>query len=188
MEVYLATGNPHKVEEIHAILKPFGIIVKKAVDCHKIEPKDWPIEKVATENAKRLADASGKPTLVDDSGCFFTAYKNFPGALSQWSFSNLGYKGLLKVLEGENRNAMFRCAAAVCFPGKEPQVFFGEMKGRILETPVDAPTTQFPYERIFVIDGFDKAVCHVTREEKNACSHRGTAFRELGSYLEGLEK
>jgi XTP/dITP diphosphohydrolase len=184
MKLYLATGNPHKIEEVTTILAPFGIDIEMAPDCEKIEPKEWPIEKVAAENAKRLAHISGLPTIVDDSGCFFGAYKTFPGALSNWSFENLGYKGLLKLLEGESRKAVFKCAAALCFPGEEPHIFFGEMNGSILEKPVDAPTTAFPYERIFVIDGFNKAVCHISREDKNSCSHRGNAFRKLGEFIQ----
>ncbi len=184
MKLYLATQNKHKLSEVQAILAPYSISVHSADDCVKIEPKEWTIEKVAAENAQRLANASGKPTIVDDSGCFFSAYRQFPGALSNWCFQNLGYKGLLKLLNGESRKSVFQCAAAICFPGEEPKVFVGEMSGSILENPADAPTTSFPYERIFVIDGFDKAICHISRDDKNKFSHRGNAFRKMGIWLQ----
>ncbi|PIN80380.1 non-canonical purine NTP pyrophosphatase [Candidatus Woesearchaeota archaeon CG10_big_fil_rev_8_21_14_0_10_34_8] len=187
MKLYLATTNPHKVMEVKMLLANFGIKVEKALDCTKIEPKEWTIEKVAKENAKRLADASGKPTIVDDSGCFFSAFKDFPGALSNWAYKQLGYDGFMKLLEGKNREAVFKCAAAVCFPGEEAKVFIGEMKGKITLQPEsldDKSFEPFPYERIFVIDGFDVPVCKISKEEKNKHSHRGNAFRKLGEYLQ----
>jgi XTP/dITP diphosphohydrolase len=188
MKLYLATQNKHKVTEVKAILASFGIEVEMAPDCAKIEPKEWTIQEVASKNAKRLANASGLPTIVDDSGCFFLAYNDFPGALSHWAFEKLGYKGLLKLLEGESRDTVFRCAATICWPGEEPHLFFGEMNGKILKKPTDAPTTTFPYERIFVINGFDVPVCRITKEEKNKHSHRGNAFRKLGVFVEKMSK
>lgn len=184
MDVYLASGNKHKVTEIQTILKPFGVTVHLLeTTSEKIEPKEWPLEKVAAENAKRIAEQVGKPILVDDTGCFFDAYHDFPGAQARWSFERLGYKGLLKLLDGETRKARFRCAAAVCFPGEEPHVFVGEMKGSIAEGPVDIEKDTFPYERIFVIEGHDVPICRISKEEKHKHSHRGNAFRQVGEFL-----
>lgn len=188
MKLYLATGNIHKVSEVQHILAPFGISIDHVPEYEKIEPKEWDLEKVAGENAKRLANATGKPILVDDSGCFFNAYADFPGPLTNWAFQRLGYKGLLKLLEGEKRVAVFRCAAAVCFPKEEPVVFVGEMNGYILSAPQDLDKPGFPYERIFVIDGFDVPVCKMPKEEKHKWSHRGIAFRKLGEYVQRLHK
>lgn len=187
MKLYLATENRHKLGEIKLILSEYNIVVEQAKNFEKIEPKDWPIEKVAKENAKRLADETKRPIIVDDSGCFFNTYNEFPGQLSNWVFKKIGYEGLLKLLEGKDRTAVFRCAAAVCFPGKEPVVFVGEMKGSIALQPArlaDPFFEPFPYERIFIIDGFSVPVCEISREEKNRVSHRSTAFRKLGVYIQ----
>jgi len=188
MKLYLATKNKSKFQEAKTILAPFGIILEQAPDCEKIEPKEWPIEKVAAENARRLAHASKKPIIVDDSGCFFLAYNNFPGSQALWCFNGLGYTGLLKVLKGKDRSATFRCAAALCFPNEEPVVFLGEMKGRIAEKPAEGSNSEFPYDRIFIIDGFDKPVCLISKEEKNKHSHRGNACRKLGAWVQSRGK
>ncbi len=182
MKLYVATNNKHKAEEIAQILKPFGISVA-ITDNEKIEPKEWTLEKTAAENAERIANSIGKPVLVDDTGVFFEAYNDFPGINPKWVFDRLGYKGLLKLVEGEKRTAFFRTAAAVCFPHEKPHVFVGELKGTIAEKPIDLDKDVLPYERIFVPENYTTVFSRLSREEKNKMSHRGKAFRMIGEFL-----
>jgi non-canonical purine NTP pyrophosphatase (RdgB/HAM1 family) len=182
MKLYLATTNKHKADEIQEILKPYEIIIA-ITDCEKVEPKEWSLEKTAAENAERIANTIGKPVLVDDTGVFFDAYNDFPGINPKWVFERLGYKGLLKLVEGETRTAHFKTAAAICFPGEKPSVFVGELKGTIAERPFDLDKDVLPYERIFIPHTYSVIFSQLSRENKNKISHRGIAFRKAGEYV-----
>ncbi|MFA6889178.1 MAG: non-canonical purine NTP pyrophosphatase [Candidatus Woesearchaeota archaeon] len=183
MKLYLATINKYKAEEIQEILKPYGITIL-LTDCEKVEPKEWTIEKVAAENAERIANTIQQPVLVDDTGIFFDAYADFPGINPKWVFDRLGYKGLLKLLEGEIRTAKFRTAAAICFPGEKPHVFVAELHGTITEKPVNLDKDVLPYERIFIPAGYTQGFGQLSREEKNKVSHRGKAFRCIAEIVQ----
>ena len=42
---------------------------------------------------------------------------------------------------------------------------------------------RMPYEKIFIPNGFKKAVVEMTQAEKNAISHRAKATKKLGEWL-----
>ena len=182
MKLTFATGNKHKLEEARSVLSEYNIIVEK-LDDKGSEDKESTIQQVAMKAAKELAEKHHKPIMVDDTGIFFAAYKNFPGAHPRLMFETLGYKGLLKLLENESRKAYFLCCVALCFPGKNPILFEGRLDGTIAKKPFDLKKDVMPYERIFTPEGKTKTISAFSREEKNAMSHRAIAFRKLGEYL-----
>jgi len=181
MKLYFATGNTHKLEEARAVLSDYAITVEQ-LDDKGHEAKEATIQDVARTAAQRLAEKHKKPVIVDDTGVFFEAYKNFPGAHPRLMFELLGYKGLMKLL-GERREAYFLCCVACCMPGKKPVLFEGRLDGRIAKKPADLRKDVMPYERIFVPKGMKKTISALTRVEKNKISHRAAAFRKLGEYL-----
>ena len=180
MKLYFATGNKHKFAEAQAILKKYNITLEQ-LDDKGAEDKESTIQEVAKSAAKHLADKHKKPMIVDDTGIFFAAYKNFPGAHPKLMFETLGYKGLLKLLEGENRAAQFVCCVAFCLPGKNPIVFEGILNGTIAEKPFGLSKDVLPYERIFIANG--KPMVSLSRDEKNELSHRAMGFRKLGEWI-----
>ncbi len=108
MKIYFATGNKHKVEEAQIALKDSGIELV-ILDEEKEEPSGWDMEKVAKYNAHKFADKMKAPVIVEDTGVFFEALDDFPGAEPKRWFEKLGYDGLLAKLEGQNnRKAYFQ--------------------------------------------------------------------------------
>ena len=186
MKLYFATGNAHKLDEARAVLKEYGITVEQ-LDDKGSEDKEATIQEVAQRAARELARKHKKPIIVDDTGIFFEAYKNFPGAHPRLMFECLGYKGLLKLLEGDVREVMreahFLCCVAFCMPGKEPVLFEGRLNGSITEKVHDLGTDVMPYERIFVPNGMKKTISALTRDEKNKISHRARAVNKLVDFL-----
>jgi XTP/dITP diphosphohydrolase len=57
----------------------------------------------------------------------------------------------------------------------------GRAKGRILEAPRGAGT--FGYDPVFFVPELDKTFAELTRDEKNAVSHRGRAYRALREHI-----
>ena len=181
-KIYFATSNDHKVAEVQAIVKEFGIIVEK-LNLDKEEDKEKSIENVAVINAEKFSRKYKLPVVVEDTGFFFNEYDNFPGSNPKMVFSQIGYKGLLKLLENEhNRAAEFRSAVAFS-NGNETKLFTGRLSGFITTKPEGENLDVMPYERIFVVDGQEKPICFLSREEKNKISHRSQAFKELAKWL-----
>ena len=57
----------------------------------------------------------------------------------------------------------------------------GTLEGLITEKEIGE--NGFGYDPVFFVPNLDKTVAQLTREEKNAISHRGNAIRKLKSLL-----
>jgi len=183
MELYFVTKNKYKFEEVKRIAEEFGITLHQLPE-DKLEDKEKTIEEVAYQNAERFAKETEYPIAVDDTGIFFKAYNNFPGANAKLVYNMIGYEGILKLMEGKPRDAEFATAVAYCEPKKKPLVFEGKMKV-ILTGSVHCKNRDVNiYERIFTTKE-GRRICDMSVEEKNAISHRGEAFRKLFRYLKG---
>ncbi len=86
MELVVATGNPHKVEEIAAILAPHGVSVigLDALGWTGPEPEEngTTFEANAAIKARAYAKALGRVVLADDSGLEVDALGGAPGVHS----------------------------------------------------------------------------------------------------------
>ncbi len=182
MKLYLATKNGHKVTEINEIMKKFKIKVEQLA-VEKEEPSDMTIQEVAAYSAQKIANQCKKTVIVDDTGIFFEAYKDFPGSRPKFVFESIGYDGIFRLLKGKNTKAYFLTAAAYARPGKEPKLFEGRSNGRIALKVYNPKKDRMPYERIFIPDGFNKTLSDLSLEEKNKISHRAKAFQKLGRWL-----
>ncbi len=137
-EIVIATGNPHKVEEISAIfseLGPRGVRLRSLKEFDPIpEPAETgtTFEANATIKARWYADRTGCACLADDSGLEVEALGGRPGVIS----SHYGTDGretgltreqrdhannlrLLRELEGvepARRAARFVCVMVVAWP------------------------------------------------------------------------
>jgi XTP/dITP diphosphohydrolase len=179
MKLFIATKNSHKVEEAKFIFSEFRIEVEQ-LDYDKYEPKEMGLQEVAEFNSKAAFVKIKKPVVVDDTGVFFKAYPDFPGNHPKLIFDLLGYKGLLKLVEGESREAQFRTVVSY-FDGKVLKSFFGELDCTIDIEVHDLSKDVLPYERILLVDG--RPISSFSREEKNKISHRAKAFRKLAEFL-----
>ncbi len=180
--VYLITTNPGKVQEIAEHLKKFGIeVVAKDIEIPELRSDDQ--EEVAKEKAKLAAKAIGEPAIAEDTGLYFEAYHNFPGTNSKWVYHAIGLEGLFKLLVGTDRGAYFKTTVGFCEPGKEPKIFIGICKGKIIEEARGTPHPRLPYDAIFVPDGNEKTFAEMTTEEKNRFSHRAKAVESFAKWF-----
>jgi XTP/dITP diphosphohydrolase len=177
------TTNKHKFAEVQDILKPFGFKIEH-LSLEYEENHDASMEQIAHQAATKLSGELQRPIILEDTGLFFDAYPNFPGALPKFVFNTLGYKGIMKLLAGEERGAYFKTVAAYAEPGNEPLLFEGTMRGTLTEDVFDADKDFMPYDRIFIPDGYTKTISGLSMTEKNSFSQRSVAFRKLGEYLQ----
>lgn len=182
MKLFFVTTNGHKFEEARAILSEHGIEIEQ-IDESYIEDKESSIQEIASSAAKQLAEKHQKPIIVEDTGIFFAAFKDFPGAHAKLMFNCLGYEGLLKLLAGTEHEAYFLTCVGFCQPGEKAQVFEGRLNGHITMVPYNLEKDVMPYERIFVPGNDVRTLSGMSREEKNKISHRSKAFNKLAEYL-----
>lgn len=191
--IVLASGNAKKLDELRRILEPLvpGVEVLGLAD---VEPYDEPAETEPTFEgnalikARTAAQVTGLPALADDSGICVDALNGMPGVLSaRWSgvpkaeggdaANNRLLLAQLADVPDERRGATFRCAMALVMPDGTEVVEVGEMPGRVLHA--EQGEGGFGYDPLFAADGHDVSTAELSREEKDAISHRGRALRAI---------
>ncbi|GAA1132568.1 RdgB/HAM1 family non-canonical purine NTP pyrophosphatase [Nocardioides aquiterrae] len=190
MKVFLASRNAKKIEEMERILREHlpDIEVLGLDDvAHYEEPvEDQPtFEGNALLKARAGLAATGLPSLADDSGLCVDALNGMPGVLSaRWSGqpkddarNNRLLLDQLADVPDERRTAHFQCAVAFVHPTCE-QLTSGVMPGRVVREV--RGTGGFGYDVLFEADdrpGLTTA--ELSREDKDAISHRGWALRRM---------
>jgi len=180
--VFFSTANKHKVLELSKILSKEGIKVRQ-IKVEMQEPDLSSIEEVAEIKAKQAFAAIRKPVIAEDTGVYFSAYRNFPGHLAKRVYLGLGFKGLLALVKAaKNRKAFFK--SVICFTkdGKRFHSFSGKLGGVLLSRVVKLQKDRLPYEKIFRPKGFKQALAELSIEEKNRVSHRAIAARKFAAW------
>lgn len=209
----LASGNRHKRRELAAMLEPMGIellgpeALREPLD---VDERGDTFLANALLKAAAWAEASGRPTLADDSGLEVDALQGAPGVYSARfagpnATDELNNTHLLNALEttpDAPRGARFRCVlvlvrpAATPSPWQEPvsadaplsgaqagwtyHGFSGVLEGEIARRA--AGQGGFGYDPLFRLpDG--RHLAELEADEKNAISHRGAAIRALRQAL-----
>lgn len=201
MEIVVATGNPHKVEEIRAILGPAGVAVLGLDDLGPTfeEPEETgsTFEENAAIKARAYAKVTDRVVLADDSGLEVDALGGAPGVHSA-RYAGIGAnrverdaannERLVRELAGvpeAQRTARFVCAICVAAPdGRIIATSRGTFEGTILRAP--RGTHGFGYDPLLFVPDAGCTSAELTPREKNRRSHRGQAVRALLSTLAGL--
>jgi XTP/dITP diphosphohydrolase len=188
-----ATTNPGKVKELRGLV---GDAVE-VVSLKELPPVPEPVEDGETfeanaeKKARAYAQATGLPSLADDSGLCVDALGGRPGVHSARyapGDDRARYEKLLAELSGvpeERRTASFRCALCLALPDGGVRIEVGRCEGRILNGP--RGSHGFGYDPVFFIPALGKTMAELTSEEKAGVSHRGEAFRKMRPALLGLQ-
>ncbi len=208
VDLVLATGNPHKVDELRAIIegeKVSGVRVLGLADLavKLAEPAETgtTFEDNATIKALSYARQTGKLCLADDSGLEVDSLAGRPGVISSHYATDGRETGIprherdqqnndrvlreLSGLAGGRRTARFRCVMALALPGQLLTVRQGVFEGRIGEPPgVPRGDNGFGYDPLFLVPpDFSRTAAQLTPEQKNQVSHRAQAARKMVKWL-----
>ena len=188
MKMVLASQNRHKAEEMQAILgdKVTLVTLDEAGfgDLEIIEDGDT-FEANAIKKAATVMEATGLPSISDDSGLCVDALGGAPGIYTarfagEGATDDENIAKLLSELEGVDmpqRTARFVCVIAVARPGREPVTFRGECEGKILNEK--RGQGGFGYDPVFFVEKFEKSMAQLSPEIKNSISHRSRALAKL---------
>jgi XTP/dITP diphosphohydrolase len=190
-QVFVASRNAKKIQEMERILAPLvpGVCV---VGLDDVAFYEEPVEDAPTFEGNALIKAragfiaTGLPSVADDSGLCVDALNGMPGVLSaRWSGqpksderNNALLLDQLTDVPDARRGAHFTCAVAFVWSGGEA-VVEGRMDGRV--TREVRGSGGFGYDVLFEADdrpGLTTA--ELSRDDKDAISHRGKALREIG--------
>ena len=185
-EILFASGNRHKADEAKKIFSRSGIRIKWA-KISLLEPDFESLREISEHKALDAFRKLDKPAIVEDTGIYFSAYKNFPGQYAKRMFLSLGFEGLLKLLEGKERKAHFATTACY-YDGKKLLCSTGKLYGKILESPEGEDKDVLPYEKIFQPNGKSRPLSLIPRKEKNAFSHRCLAFSGLAAKINSMNQ
>lgn len=191
MKLVIATKNRGKARELGDLLKGLDIEVLSLSDFPSavLPPEDGKtFRENALKKARAVFEATGLPSLADDSGLVVDALYGRPGIFSaryagEGASDEDNYRKLLGELEGvatEKRSARFVCALAYKDKGRE-EVFEGELKGRIAASP--RGVNGFGYDPVFEIERLNKSAAELSPAEKNAISHRAEALKRFKAWL-----
>ncbi|UUE56930.1 XTP/dITP diphosphatase [Pectobacterium aroidearum] len=188
-KVVLATGNPGKVRELASLLADFGldIVAQTELGVDSAEETGLTFIENAILKARHAAQITGLPAIADDSGLAVDALGGAPGIYSaryagadasdQQNLDKLLLT--LKDVQDEQRRASFHCVLVYLRHAEDPTpiVCHGSWQGVL--THEAAGSGGFGYDPIFFVPELGKTAAELTREEKNAQSHRGQALRLL---------
>ena len=170
----LASGNPHKLEELRAALTGWELELLETAGPYPSEDG-----KTYYENARAKA-AFGRGfappdewVLGEDSGIEVAALGGAPGiASARWAVD--GVAQLLAELDGvDDRRARYVCELVALGPAGEERRGTGLLEGAIAtERQGDEG---FGYDPIFVPTGEERTVAELGNEWKRANSHRARA-------------
>jgi len=201
VKIVVATRSDHKPREIREILAPLEGIesiglqearIEPTPEEEELEPFDTFLEN-AISKARYFHARTGLPTLADDSGLEVDALSGAPGVRSKRFAPAPGLDGLerdrannrhlvarLRGTPPEKRRARYVCEAVLKSADHEWS-FRGEAPGVILES--EKGEGGFGYDPLFYDPEIGTTFACIGRDQKNARSHRGKAFRGLAKHL-----
>lgn len=185
MKLVLASKNQHKLVEMQAILGKFDVEVilqsELGIDID-VEETGTTFEENSELKARAVLEASGMPSIADDSGLEVDALDGQPGVYSH-RFGNKdsdeerNYFLLekLKDVPSAKRTARFVSVITCLFPDGKKIVARGTCEGTI-EHEMKGQGG-FGYDPLFFVPSEGMTYAELTAERKNEISHRGNALK-----------
>ncbi len=199
--IILASHNEGKVREMSALFNKMGYELISLASYNKElelpEETGTTFEENALIKAKFVAKETSCIALADDSGLEIFVLNNAPGVYSARYATNRNNneilsqdiskdeKNILQVLKdlekfttNEERKARFVCCLALVFPDERANIIsHGYWEGIITKECIGE--NGFGYDPIFYDEKLQKVSAQLSKEEKNAVSHRGAAIKNL---------
>jgi len=188
----LATHNAGKVEEMRALLAPYGVALTANADHGLPEPAETEDSFLgnARIKAQAAARATGLPALADDSGLMVEALGGAPGVrTADWAETASGrdftvamtrtHDALMALAAPEPWAARFVSVLVLAWPEGREQAFEGVAEGRIVWPP--RGRLGHGFDPVFIPEGESRTFAEMTGAQKNALSHRG---RSIAAFVE----
>lgn len=192
-QIVLATGNQGKVKELAAMLSDLNIEVlpQSQFDVPDVPETGTTFVENAIIKARHAAKITGLPAIADDSGLEVDALNGAPGVYSaryagESANDQNNIDKLLVDMQGKTeRAARFWCVLVYMRHSEDPTplVCQASWEGNI--TLDQQGREGFGYDPVFYVESEGCTSAQLTKEQKNALSHRGQALKQLVAKLKG---
>jgi XTP/dITP diphosphohydrolase len=188
MKLVLASSNPGKLAEYLELARGSGLEMELLAKFGELPAFDESAPTFGENSAGKALHYSrftGETVLADDSGLVVPALGGAPGVFSaryagRDATDRDRVEKLLREMggmKGDERRAYFVCATTIARQGCAIAVVSDLARGQISQEPRGA--RGFGYDPVFLFEDLGRTGAELSREEKNAYSHRGKAFRRL---------
>lgn len=210
MKLVLASNNAKKLAELQALFDGLGIELVRQGELGVTEAEEPHITFIenALAKARHASAATGLPAIADDSGLCVDALGGMPGVISA-NFATVvarAFQGsgetpereaaresqddannallLERLRDVDDRRACFMCTLVAIRAADDPQplVAMGRWNGEILRAREG--TGGFGYDPLMFIPAFGTTVASLSREVKNAHSHRAIAAAQMKQLMQ----
>jgi len=190
----VATTNPGKIREIRRALESVPVELVTLADIAAVPEPDetgGTFAENAAIKARAYAEASGLPTVAEDSGLAIDALDGRPGVASA-RYPGATYPekfdGIYRELAGRPRPWTARFVCALAFVDNDDRLGCGRWftcEGTVEGEIADEPSGQggFGYDPIFFHPPFGTTLAEAPPDRKLGVSHRGRAFRAFRAHL-----
>ncbi len=190
-KVVLASSNKGKLKELQNILaaKDITLIPQSEFNVSDADETGLSFVENAIIKARHACEATGLPSIADDSGIEVDALNGRPGIYSARFSGKIGAEAdpannakllqeLADVPEAE-RTARFQCVIVYLRHAQDPMPLIcqGTWEGRILFE--EQGINGFGYDPLFYVPTHQCASAELAADVKNAISHRGQALQRL---------
>jgi XTP/dITP diphosphohydrolase len=206
MKVVLASNNAKKLAELQALFDGLGIELVRQGELGVSEAEEPHVTFIenALAKARHASAATGLPAIADDSGLCVDALGGMPGVISANFATVVARTGaalereavrqsqddannallLEKLRDVQDRRACFMCTLVAIRAADDPQplVAMGRWNGEILRAREG--TGGFGYDPLMFIPSFGTTVAALSREVKNAQSHRAIAAAQMKQLMQ----
>lgn len=139
--------------------------------------------------ARHAAKITGLPAIADDSGLEVDGLNGAPGVYSaryageHASDQDNIDKLLVELADNPNRSARFWCVLVLMRHADDPTplICSASWEGQITQS--QDGQGGFGYDPVFYVPDLNCTSAQLTKQQKNAVSHRGTALKQLLSEL-----
>lgn len=189
IELYLATQNQHKIEELSALLGSHFLIksISELGVVDDIPETGKTLAENSMQKARYIADRFGVICLSDDSGLEVDCLGGLPGVYSarfagepKNDLAN-AKKLLVDMSQYTDRSARFVTVLTFHQNGQFHQ-FEGEIIGEIVLSP--RGSHGFGYDPLFQPENESRTFAEMTLPEKNSIAHRARALLKFQMFAD----
>lgn len=183
----VATRNPNKLRELREALP--NLELAPLPEDVELPPEDGEtFAENALGKAEAAFEATGRPSIADDSGIEAAALDGRPGVRSARYAGEhaTDEENLAKLMDevgrSDDRRVAYVCALAMVDASGKSLLVEGRCEGELAQEP--RGSGGFGYDPAFVpSEGDGRTMAELSASEKHALSHRGRAARDLAEVI-----
>ena len=182
-ELFFASSNSHKFEEVQRIFSKIGLNINHSkIDLEEIQSDS--LSEIARRKVLDAFSKVGKPVIIEDDGLFINSLGGFPGPYSSYVYDTIGNKGIIQLLQNsEHRDAKFVAIIAFCNGADQIQLFESSISGSISK---EIEYGGWGYDPIFIPNGETKTYANVS--DKDELSHRSASLKKFADWFMHMQQ